>query len=86
MVSESVTSKEFLDEQDKVSLDTMKLKLALAGSNAERALAQTDVAKLTYSNMLLQFAMKYSLSNQDAITEEGEIIRNVPEAQVATVK
>lgn len=71
--------KEFLEEQDKTTFDIVKLKMALAAANAEKALAQTDVAKLVYSNLILQFSQKYNLSEQDGLTEEGEIVRKANE-------
>jgi hypothetical protein len=72
--------KEYLDEQDKHALEIVKLKLALAASNAEKALAQNDVAKFVYNNLLMQFTSKYNLDGRDGISEEGEILRNVASA------
>lgn len=72
----NVTSpKEFLSEQDKHALDLVKMKMALALANAEKALAQNETAKITYENLVLQLTFKYSLKEKDIITEQGEIIR-----------
>ncbi len=61
-------SKEFLTDSDRHTLDSIKLKRALAIANAEKA-------ELMYSNLVLQLTLKYSLKEKDAITEQGEILR-----------
>lgn len=73
--------KEMLEDNDRHALETVKLKVTLAVTSAEKALAQNDVAKLSYNNLLLQLAMKYSLTNQDVISEEGEILRGAANKQ-----
>lgn len=70
-----ISSPEFLAEQDRSALDLVKIKRALALANAEKALAQNEVAELTYRNLILQLTFKYTLTEQDMITEQGEIVR-----------
>ncbi len=66
---------EFLTVEDKTALDLAKTRVALAKANAERAAAQSESAELGYQNVVLKLAMKYKLSGQDGITEDGKIIR-----------
>lgn len=75
-VTENTVQKEFLSEQDKQVLDTAKFRRALAQANAEKAIAQNEVAELQYNNIVLQLTFKYNLKEKDLITEQGEIKRN----------
>lgn len=68
VVEAKETKKEFLAEQDKHVLDMVKMQQALATANAEKAL-------LNYNNVVLQLTIKYQLSQEDSITEQGEIVR-----------
>lgn len=77
MVSSPTSAKEMLDEKDKHTLNLTKLHRQLAVSQAEKTLAQSEVIELSYRNLILQLTMKYSLTADDVITEDGEIKRNV---------
>lgn len=74
-IPQLVEQSEFLTEQEKYALDLCKMKRALALANAEKALAQNEVAELTLNNLVLQLKFKYSLAGTDKITEHGEIVR-----------
>ena len=62
------TQAEHLSIEDKYALDLIKLRRALAVAHSEKA-------ELAYNNIVLQLTLKYSLKEQDAITEQGEIVR-----------
>jgi len=62
------TQAEYLSVEDKHALDLIKLKRALA-------VAHSEAAELAYNNVVLQLTLKYNLKEQDAITEQGEIVR-----------
>ena len=66
---------ERLTEGDKSSLDLAKAKRETALEKAKTALAQNEVAELTYNNVILQLAMKYHLNDGDKINEDGSIER-----------
>lgn len=59
---------EFISDEDRHTLDMIKMKRALAIANAEKS-------ELAYSNLVLQLTLKYSLKEKDVITEQGEILR-----------
>lgn len=62
------TSPEFISEADRHTLELVKMRRALALTNAEKI-------ELQYNNLILQLTIKYSLKEKDGITEEGKIIR-----------
>lgn len=68
--------KEKLSETDRMTLELAKTNKQLALAQAEKALAQNETAELAYKYVVLQLYMKYRLSEADAITESGDIIRN----------
>jgi hypothetical protein len=68
-------SKEKLQETDRLLLELAKAGRKTALANAEKALAQNETAELQYRYTILQLYMKYGLSEQDAINEQGEILR-----------
>lgn len=69
-------NKEKLSDVDRMSLELAKSAKKLAVAQAEKALAQNETADISYKYVVLQIYMKYKLSEADAITESGEIIRN----------
>ncbi len=73
--------KEFLADADKSILDLVKMQRTVAVAQAEKALAQNETAELRYNNVVLQLTMKYGLSGNDTITEQGEILRNSKESK-----
>jgi len=67
--------KERLQETDRMALELSKANRKTALANAEKAIAQNETAELAYKYVVLQLYMKYGLTEQDAISEQGEILR-----------
>jgi hypothetical protein len=67
--------KERLQETDRLTLELAKSNRKTALANAEKAIAQNETAELAYKYIVLQLYMKYGLTEQDAISEQGEILR-----------
>jgi len=64
------------DEQTVQKLEEMdRLTLALANANVRAAAAQNEAAEMSRRNIVLQLYMKYSLTNDDAIDENGNILK-----------
>lgn len=70
------TSKNFLMEVDKLTLDLAKEQRKTALAEAKTALANNEKAELAFKYVVLQLYMKYGLTDRDAISEQGEIIKN----------
>ena len=66
---------ERLAEVDRMALELAKSKRQTALAEAKTALANNDNAELSYKYIVLQLYMKYGLTEADAISEAGEIIR-----------
>jgi hypothetical protein len=66
----------FLAEVDKMALDLAKEQRKTALAEAKTALANNEKAELTFKYVVLQLYMKYGLTDRDAISEQGEIIKN----------
>ena len=64
----SAPTTEFLSDTDRHALEMAKMKRALAASNAE-------AVELAYNNLILQFVMRYRLTDVDMISETGQIVR-----------
>lgn len=67
--------KERLQETDRLALELAKANRKTALANAEKAIAQNETAELAYKYVVLQLYMKYGLTEQDAISEQGEVLR-----------
>ena len=65
-----------ISEQDRMALEVAKANKKTAIAQAEKAIAQNDTAELAYKYTVLQIYMKYGLTEADALTEGGEIIKN----------
>jgi hypothetical protein len=72
---EMAAPKEKLQETDRLALELAKANRKTALANAEKAIAQNETADLAYKYVILQLYMKYGLTEQDAISEQGEILR-----------
>ncbi len=72
---EMAAQKEKLQETDRLALELAKANRKTALANAEKAIAQNETADLAYKYVILQLYMKYGLTEQDAISEQGEILR-----------
>jgi regulator of replication initiation timing len=66
-----------LQEADKLALELAKMNKRLAAVNAEKALAQNETADLHYKYVVLQIYMKYGLTPNDSIDENGNILRGI---------
>ena len=70
------TENNMSDEQTVQKLEEMdRLTLALANANVRAAAAQNEAAEMSRRNIVLQLYMKYSLTNDDAIDENGNILK-----------
>lgn len=72
-----------LQEVDRLALELSKANRKIALVQAEKALAQNETAELAYKYVVLQIYMKYGLTETDAITENGEILKGgaIPKGQ-----
>lgn len=61
---------------DKMALDLAKERRQTALAEAKTALAKNENAELAFKYVVLQLYMKYGLTDADAISENGEIIKN----------
>lgn len=57
-----------LEERDFLILKTAK-------AENKSALAQAEVAELSYRNLVLQLFLKYGLTQEDIIDENGNIVK-----------
>jgi hypothetical protein len=73
VVEQAVTPK--LQEIDRMALELAKANRKVTLANAEKALAQNETSELAYKYVVLQLYMKYGLTEVDAISEAGEILR-----------
>lgn len=69
------TPKETLSQVDHMALQLAKSRKETVLAQAEKALAQNEAAELAFKNIVLQLYMKYGLTQEDAINEQGEILR-----------
>lgn len=65
-----------LHEVDRMALELAKSKRQTALAEAKTALANNENAELAYKYVVLQLYMKYGLTDRDAISEAGEIIKD----------
>lgn len=70
-----VAHKERLLDIDRMALELARQQRATALAEARTALAQNEKAELAYKYVVLQLYMKYGLSDADAISETGDIVR-----------
>ena len=66
---------EKMADVDRMALELAKSRRETALAEAKTALAQNEKAELSYKYIVLQLYMKYGLTEHDAITETGEIVR-----------
>jgi hypothetical protein len=66
---------ERMSEVDKLNLDLIRTKRQTALAEAKTALANNEKAELEYKYLVLQIYMKYGLTADDAISENGDIVR-----------
>ena len=75
---------EKLADVDKLTLELSRQQRQTALAEARTALAQNEKAELAYKYVVLQLYMKYGLTDADAISEAGDIVRGgaLPKAPV----
>lgn len=66
---------EKLADVDKLQLDLAKARRETALAQAKEALAKNETADLNYKYVILQLYMKYGMSQADALSENGDIVR-----------
>lgn len=66
---------EKLSEVDRLALELAKANKKIALTQAEKAIAQNETSELAYKYVVLQLYMKYGLTEVDAISEAGDILR-----------
>lgn len=64
-----------LSDVDRMALELAKQRRQTALAEAKTALAQNENAELAYKYVVLQIYMKYGLSDADAISEAGDIVK-----------
>jgi hypothetical protein len=64
-----------LMDVDRMALELARQRRQTALAEAKTALAQNDNAELAYKYVVLQLYMKYGLTDADAISEAGEIVK-----------
>lgn len=86
VVPNPVPNKERLLDIDRMALELARQQRLTALADARAAMSQNEKAELAYKYVVLQLYMKYGLTDADAISETGEIVRNgalmPPQAQV----
>jgi hypothetical protein len=60
---------------DRMALELARQQRATALAEARTALAQNEKAELAYKYVVLQLYMKYGLTDADAISETGDIVK-----------
>jgi hypothetical protein len=66
---------EKLQEQDRMTLELAKMNKKMMTLAAEKAIAQNETADLQYKYVVLQLYVRYGLTANDGIDENGNIIR-----------
>lgn len=76
-----VPVQEKMADVDRMALELAKSRRETALAEAKTALAQNEKADLSYKYVVLQLYMKYGLTEADAITESGDIVRGGAKAK-----
>lgn len=79
----NVTDNLKLSEVDRLALELSKANRRIALVQAEKAIAQNETSEMAYKYVVLQLYMKYGLTEFDAISEAGDILRGgaVPKSE-----
>lgn len=65
-----------MQDVDRMSLELAKANRKTAVAEAQTALAKNENAELAYKYVVMQIYLKYGLTANDAINENGDIIIN----------
>jgi hypothetical protein len=71
-----------MSEEDRLNLELAKSRKETAMAMAKEAVAKSEVADIAYKYIILQLYMRYGLDQNDAISEDGSLIKGGA-AQVA---
>src|SRR5277367_368647 len=66
---------EKMSEMDRMALELAKSRKQTAQATANTSAAQLETADIAYKYVILQLYRKYNLSEQDAISEDGSLLR-----------
>ncbi len=77
-------SQETISEADRMTLELSKANRKTALAQAEKAIAENQLAEMNYKYIILQIYMKYGLNETDALSEDGKILRGGAVAQQAS--
>ncbi len=75
-------AKPVVDEKEQISsddfhlLELSEMNCKLAKLESEKSIMQQQITELSYKYLVAQLYIKYQLSPQDALTNNGEIVRN----------
>jgi hypothetical protein len=64
-----------LSDIDRMALELARQQRLTALADARAAIAQNEKAELSYKYVVLQLYMKYGLTDADAISEQGDIVK-----------
>jgi hypothetical protein len=64
-----------LSDMDRMALELARQQRLTALADARTAIAQNEKAELSYKYVVLQLYMKYGLTDADAISEQGDIVK-----------
>jgi len=64
-----------LSDIDRMALELARQQRLTALADARAAIAQNEKAELSYKYVVLQLYMKYGLTDADAISEGGDIVK-----------
>ena|SRR5260221_4900115 len=64
-----------LSDMDRMALELARQQRLTTLADARAAVAQTEKSELAYKYVVLQLYMKYGLTDADAISETGDIIK-----------
>lgn len=78
-MSQDLTSAEKVLDSDRELLKAAKTKKIIAGLTAEKALAQNETADAQYNLLIAHLFIKYGLTANDQMNEDGSIARKVKE-------
>lgn len=66
---------ERIADTDRMALELAKANKRAALAQAEKALAQNETSELAYKYTVLQIYMKYGMNENDALGEDGTVMR-----------
>lgn len=65
-----------ISDLDRAALELAKKEISLALANAKLAVAEQEKCSLAHKLVVMQIFMKYGLTPDDQITEDGVVVKN----------